>query len=191
MVARTRQQRWSQEQSQATAQIGEDSEHPERNLVRQQRDFDPMVQEMRERCVNSSSCRNIGVRASLSSPCEAAEEARQVECLEELRTAQQQSQLLGRKSEEHRRAMEDLTRRLASRSARRTLRRSLRNERSKSPGCTQPTHEPEDRDWRGSQALREDRSVAGLGTAHQIEGSRGRSLGQQTWDSRRVVNSPY
>ena len=75
-VARTRQQRWSQEQSQATAQIGEDSPHPERNLVRQQRDFDAMLQEMRESCVGIEQTAAVAAILECAPPCRRPVKAR-------------------------------------------------------------------------------------------------------------------
>ena len=85
----TRRQRWSQEQSQAIAQVGEDS------LWAQSREATARLRpdgagDAGEVCgywANSSSCRNIGVRASLSAP-------------------------LWSRGWNHRRAMKDLTRRL-------------------------------------------------------------------------------
>ena len=87
----TRQQRWSQEQSQAIAQIGEDSPHSERNLVRQQRDFDPM----RERCVGTEQTAAVAAILECAPPCPRPVKPRKKR---------------GRWN--HRRAMEDPTRRL-------------------------------------------------------------------------------
>ena len=168
MVARTRQQRWSQEQSQATAHIGEDSPHPERNLVRQQRDFDPMVQEMRERCVGTEQTAAVAAilecTAPCPAPCKAAEEARQMEPS----SGDRGPDALVGPGGATTALCDDL----------------FGNERSKSPGCTGPRHEPEDRDWRGIPSLARGSQCCRPGNRAPDRREVGAAaLGQQTWNT--------